>query len=93
MFWYFSKPFYGGIAETTKKEMRGGLTVRSRRKEKKVRRRGEEVRRGKERGEEVGTVVAAVVAEWESEGRESEGWLKVKNEKINLRLKVIEILF
>ena len=48
----------------------------------------------KERGEEVGTAVVAVaMAEWESDGRESEGWLKVKNEKINLRLKVIEILF
>ena len=27
-FWYFSKPFCGGMAETAKEEMRGGLTVR-----------------------------------------------------------------
>ena len=47
------------------------------------------MRGGKERGKEVGmTTVAVAVVEWESEGRESEGWLKVKNEKINLRLKV-----
>ena len=40
------------------------------------------MRRGKGRGEEVGTVAAVVVvAEWESKGRESEEWLKVKNEK------------
>ena len=47
------------------------------------------MRGGKERGKEVGTIAVAVaVVEWESEGRESEGWLKVKNKKINLRLKV-----
>ena len=47
------------------------------------------MRGGKERGKEVGTIAVAVaVVEWESEGRESEGWLKVKKEKINLRLKV-----
>ena len=41
------------------------------------------MRRGKGRGEEAGTAAATVVvvAEWESKGRESEGWLKVKNEK------------
>ena len=50
---YFSEPFYGGTAETTEEEMRGGPTVRLRRKEKKV-------RHNRKRGEEVGTVAVAV---------------------------------
>ena len=36
----------------------------------------------------VAVAVAVAMAEWEIDGRESEGWLKVKDEKINPRLKV-----
>ena len=40
------------------------------------------MRHSKGKGDEAGTAAVVVaVVEWESKGRESEGWLKVKNEK------------